>query len=342
MLARRIIYSFLFFCLLAGANLNLSASEAHLLDFKVGKYTVDSTYKYNARAIARVREAFASESICSVTVTAYSSPDGKYSRNRQLSSLRAASVNDFISSFVPSGVAVNTVLVAEDWDGVLRYFKRSSLEWKDEAIAILSSKEGDKKALLQDLWVGEAWDDLLKNCFPALRRVVVSIEKTAPAGAQEAGFDVASIVFNSGSSALTPSIADNSTGFSILRQLASGDSPTLYIYIKASPEGEEAANQALSIKRADRIKTRLISLGYTGEVITVYQGEDWEGLADMVRESSDMPDKDAVLDILADKSLDRAARKQALQKLSYGRTWLRLMNEEMTGLRKAVISPVKE
>lgn len=334
MLSRRLIRSFVFFCLLAGANLSLSASEAHILDFKVGKSTIDSSYKYNARAITRMRGAFGSDGISSVTVTAYSSPDGKYARNRQLASLRAASVNDLISSFVPSGVSVNTVLVAEDWDGVLRYFKRSSLEWKDEAIAILSSKEGDKKALLQDLWVGEAWDDLMKNCFPTLRRVVVSVEKIASADTQKADFNVASIIFKCGSCALT--------GSSNLSQLAGSGSPTLYIYIKASPEGEEAANQALSIKRAERIKAKLYSLGYAGDVITVYQGEDWEGLANAVRESTDMPDKDAVLDILANQSLDRAARKQALQKLSYGRTWLRLMSEEMAGLRKAVVSPEKE
>lgn len=342
MLRRRILFTFAFFCFMAGVNPNLRASETHILDFKVGKYTVDSTYKYNARAITRVREAFASGDIASVTVTAYSSPDGKYSRNRQLSSLRASSVTELITPYVPSGVALNTVLVAEDWDGVLRYFRRSNLEWKDEAIAILSSKDGDKKALLQDLWVGEAWEDLMKNCFPALRRVVVSVDKIAAASAQEAVFDAASIVFSSGSSALKQSVADNINGFSILGQLASGDYPTLYIYIKASPEGEEAANQALSLRRADRIKAKLSSLGYTGEVITVYQGEDWEGLANKVRKSSDMPDRDAVLDILANQSLDRAARKQALQKLSYGRTWLRLMNEEMAGLRKAVVSPAKE
>ena len=342
MLRRRILFTFAFFCFMAGVNTNLSASEAHILDFKVGKYTVDSTYKYNARAITRVREAFASGDIASVTVTAYSSPDGKYSRNRQLSSLRASSVTELITPYVPSGVALNTVLVAEDWDGVLRYFKRSNLEWKDEAIAILSSKDGDKKALLQDLWVGEAWEDLMKNCFPALRRVVVSVEKISHAGVPDPVFGAASIVFNSGSSALKQSVADNINGFSILRQLASGDYPTLYIYIKASPEGEEAANQALSLKRADRIKANLASLGYTGEVITVYQGEDWDGLARVVGESTDLPDKDAILDILADKSLDRTARKRALQALSYGNTWLRLMKEEMSGLRRAVVSPDKQ
>lgn len=206
---------------------------------------------------------------------------------------------------------------------------------------ILSSRSGDKKALLHDLWVGEAWEDLMKNCFPALRRVTVSVDKNATVDAPEAVSGAASIVFKSGSSALFASLANNSTEFSSLAQLAKSGNPTLYIYVKSSPEGEEASNEKLSLKRADRIKAKLLALGYSGEVIPVYEGEDWDGLATAVRESSDLPDKDAVLDILSDKSLDRASRKHALQKISYGRTWLRLMEEEMSGLRKAVVSPDK-
>lgn len=342
MFFRRLIYLFSVFCLMAGASTRLNASEAHIVDFRIGKYAIDSTYKYNARALGRVRESFDAGNIASVTLTAYSSPDGKISRNRQLAALRATSVKDCLSSLVSSDVVINSVVVAEDWDGVMRYFKRSSLEWKDEAIAILNNKDADRKALLQDLWVGEAWDDLLKNCFPYLRRVVVSIDKNAHAAIQKGDFVASTIVFDASSSALIQSVADNINGFANLRQLAKNSAPTLYIYVKASPEGEEAANETLSLRRAERIKARLLSLGYTGNVVSVYQGEDWEGLALKVMESTDMPDRDAVLDILADQTLDRAARKRALQKLSYGRTWLRLMNEEMTGLRKAVISPEKE
>lgn len=332
--ARRIISAIALFCLMAGANLNLSAAEAYILDFRIGKSTIDSSYKYNTRASARMLEAFASQSEPVITVTAFSSPDGKFSRNRQLAVLRAASVKDFIISNLssPERCTINTVVIPEDWEGVKRYLKRSSLEWKEDALAILDSKEGDKKALLQDLWVGEAWEDLLKNCFPALRRVSVSIEKPVTDAPVADSSDV-ELIFNCGSSALR-------NGDS-LKALAKSAAPTLYIYVKASPEGQAAANEKLSLKRAERVKAKLLALGYSGEVIPVYEGEDWEGLATVVRESSDVPDKEAVLDILADSSMDRDARKHALQALSYGRTWLRLMDQEMAGLRKATVTPDK-
>lgn len=333
---RRFIMSIACFCLFTGAPLILNASEAYQFAFGIGRSALDSTYKFNLRASARMHDAIASVDNHKVIITAYSSPDGKYSRNRQLAALRAASVKEYIISCCPASASVSyeTVLVAEDWEGVARYLRLSTLEWKDDALAILSSKDGDKKELLKDLWVGEAWDDLMKNCFPALRRVTVTLDKNSLPDAQDADSDDCEIVFKSGSSALvsTPGLGN----------LAKSGAQYLYIYIKASPEGEEDANRNLSLRRADRIKSRLISLGYKGEVVPVYLGEDWEGLARVVGESTDLPDKDAVLDILADSSMDRAARKRALQALSYGNTWVRLMKEEMSGLRRAVVSQDKQ
>lgn len=334
MLHCRLISSLLLFCLMSGANLNLRAAEAYNMAFRIGKSTIDSTYKYNARVSARMCEAFTSSTGSVITVTAYSSPDGKLSRNRQLAQLRAASVKDFILTHVsfPEQFTIKTVVVPEDWEGVKRYLKRSSFEWKDDALAILSAKDGDKKALLQDLWVGEAWEDLMKNCFPSLRRVTVSVENPTTEASAASSSDV-QLTFNAGSSTLRSG--------DLLKSLAHSTAPCLYIYIKASPEGQEEANRKLSLRRADRIKAKLLSFGYTGEVIPVYEGEDWEGLETAVRESLDLPDKEAVLDILADSSLDRTSRKRALQALSYGHTWLRLMEQEMSGLRKAIVTPDK-
>lgn len=324
MLLRRFISVFFAFCLLAGTGSPLFA-ESFQLSFRVGSFSVDTTYNSNARACTRVRGAL--EGSARVLVTSYSSPDGSLSRNRQLSRLRAASVREFVLSCSPSS-QVETVTVDEDWDGVLKYVKRSNKEWKQEAIDILTSTGTDKEALLKDLWVGEAWDDLLRNCFPTLRRVSVELVTDA---SEPVSSDYP-IVFSQSSSRVPGS------SLSYIKNMASAGASTLYIYIKASPEGTSEGNQALSLKRASRLDALLRQYGYSGEVKTKYLGEDWDGLAEAVKSASDMPDKDSVLDILEDSSLDRAARKKALQALSYGRTWLRLMDEEMSGLRRAVIS----
>lgn len=327
MSVKRLISVVTAFCLFASQFSAFSAESWQFL-FPVGKSSLDTLYSSNARAYARVCTAL-SGSAGKVTVTAYSSPDGKFSRNRQLARLRAASVQDFLSSVTSSEVSL--VIVEEDWEGVKAYLKRSNKEWKQEALDIISTSGGDKKALLQDLWVGEAWDDLMKNCFPALRRVSVSIENSASEG-PESPISGSAIVFNQSSSAIP------SSAVSELKKVAASDASTLYIYVYASPEGTEEGNIKLSNKRATRLEALLRQYGYSGAVSLKVRGEDWNGLLEAVKNASDLPDKEAVIDILQDTGLDRNARKAALQKLSYGKTWLRLMDTEMKGLRRAVIS----
>lgn len=328
----RFISVFLSAILLAGAHFSLSA-ESFNLAFRVGKSSVDTSFSSNMRAYARVKDALQSQLSGVITLTAYSSPDGKYSRNRQLARLRADSVVDFLSSNAgidPSSVVIK--YVDEDWEGVKSYLKRSIKEWKQDALDILNSSSGDKKALLQDLWVGEAWDDLLKHCFPALRRVSVEFKTTASAAKERESIGP-EVVFAQSSSRIPHAY------ISELKSLASAGHSTLYIYIKASPEGTLSGNDALSRKRAARIEALLRENGFSGAVSVQYRGEDWEGLLEAAKCATDLPDQVSVIEILQDDTLDRDSRKKALQALSYGNTWLRLMDKEMSGLRKATVSP---
>ena len=334
MTVKRLISVIASFCLLAGCEFGLSA-ESFELSFRIGKSDVDTTIYNNARARTRIESAilFLPQD-ARISVKAYSSPDGRLSRNRQLSLFRAASVRDFLLSMTSSldYSRIDLITVDEDWEGVKSYLRRSNKGWKQEALDIINATSGDKKALLQDLWVGEAWDDLMKNCFPSLRRVSVEIENSAPQ-VPEGHIDGPEVLFTQGGSRV-PSSACND-----LKVLASTAANTLYIYIKASPEGTSEGNEVLSLRRASRIEALLRQYGYTGEVSVEYRGEDWDGLLEAVKAATDMPDKESVIEILQDGTLDRASRKKALQALSYGKTWLRLMDTEMSGLRKAIVSP---
>ena len=331
MSVKRLISVFAAFCLLAGCEISLSA-ESFQLAFKVGKSSIDTTYIYNARACARMYGSVSSLSDAKITVTSYSSPDGKVSRNHQLARLRAASVQDYITQINPSlASSIDIIAVDEDWDGVKSYLKRSNKEWKKDALEIIDSSSDDKKALLQDLWVGEAWDDLLKNCFPSLRRVSVAVQMTDN---QRVGIsdNSSEIIFKQAGSRLPSNV------LSMLKDYANSGAETLYLNIKSSPEGTLDGNTLLSQKRAAAIEKALRQYGYSGSVSVQFGGEDWNGLLEAVKASTDMSDKESVIDILSDTTLDRDSRKKALQALSYGKTWLRLMDTEMKSLRKAVIS----
>ena len=335
MTVKRLISVFAAFCLLAGCELGLSA-ESFEIAFRVGKSSIDSTYLYNARACARIYEAVSSISSDSrIIVRSYSSPDGKLSRNRQLACLRGTSVQDLLYQINPSlSSSIDLITVDEDWEGVKSYLKRSNKEWKKDALDILSSSAGDKKALLQDLWVGEAWDDLLKNCFPSLRRVSVEVQR-AENQRVELPADCSEVIFSQGGSMVLAS------AFNHLKKLVQSAPDSLYISIKASPEGTLDGNSKLSSRRAANLESVLRKIGYNGFIKVEYGGEDWNGLLEAVKGSTDISDKESVIEILSDTSLDRDSRKKSLQALSYGKTWLRLMDTEMKGLRKAIISPNK-
>ena len=222
MTVTRLISLFTAFCLMAGSQFGLCA-ESFEIGFKLGKSSVDSSYKYNARACARMYDALQNPSVSHISINSYASPDGKLSRNRHLAYLRGISVQDFIlSNYAVDSSIVSINTVGEDWEGVKNYLKRSNKEWKQEALDIISSSSGDKKALLQDLWVGEAWDDLMKNCFPALRRVSVSIDYSAPGLQMQ--LDGPEIHFNQGSSVVP------SSAYAQLKVLAGAGHGTLYIF----------------------------------------------------------------------------------------------------------------
>ena len=327
-------------CLTALLSLPARAgvTEAHQLGFKVGSSKVDTLYNNNAGACARIKDVLEANPGTRISISSFSSPDGKTTRNRQLARQRAESAKETLLALIPGLDASQIVInkTEEDWTGVKKYLQRSKKEWKEEALRILDATEGDKKALLQDLWVGEAWEDLMKNCFPALRRVTIQLIE-APAASGNAAED-ALLHFGNASSSIRKGFLDNDNGLKNLQQLAISGAPDLYIHVKSSPEGNEASNERLGLKRGQSIENQLKKLGYTGQTHVIYDGEDWEGLAKAVEGATDLPDKQAVLDILSDTTLSRNSRKKALQGLSYGKTWLRLLDVEMGGLRSAVIT----
>ena len=166
----KLVKKFLFSLFLSLA-VGLLSLHAEVLDFafRVGQFRVDSSYKNNSRAILNISSATGH-----VDIYAYCSPDGSLSRNRQLAKLRAASVKELAQS-QNSSLTFNIYLVDEDWDGVASYLRHCKAEWAKDALEIVNNSEASsRKELLQELWVGEAWDHLMKYCFPSLRRVSAS------------------------------------------------------------------------------------------------------------------------------------------------------------------------
>ena len=299
--------------------------------FRIGKSGIDSTYHYNSRALSEISAALGSVE-APISIYAYSSPDGSLSRNRQLARQRAQSVKSFLESR-NSSYTYNIYIIDEDWEGVAAYLKHCKAEWSADALKIVESSEASKrKELLKELWVGEAWDHLMRCCFPSLRRVSVRFSTPAPESATETSALV-KLVFNNSSS--TPRI-DTRT-MQALKNLVNSGYSSVVITAFASPEGNESYNQQLSVRRAGKVMEILNSLGCKAVIQLSYGGMDWSGLEYQVMNSASVPERQQVLDVLRG-GYDNQTMKKKLQQIAYGRSWLHLMEYEMAPLRRVEIS----
>lgn len=299
------------------------------LAFPLGRTEVRQDYKGNADAFRLLDEAIADgASVSRIEVLGVSSPEGSFAGNRRLAGERAQQAVDFLkarfASLPDSLFAVKTQ--AEDWAGVERYLVSSDKSWKEEALRIVRGPAAKRKTLLQELWVGEAWDDLLVNAFPRMRRAEIQVFlKGDPAPGKR-------ILFRSGYRYFVESDPGNAEILQAVREkLQSGYSGPISLTGYSSPDGSAAANEKLALARAQQLKDYLVKeLAVPEERVAVENGGvDWAGFAATVKNSYYGAHKSRVLEILGDQDLSNTAKKRALIALQGGKTWAELKKSQM-------------
>ncbi len=342
------------------------ASDDVSFRYRSSKTEIESAVRPNADNLAKLDEILSGPRAASVTrieLRAASSPNGPTYLNKKLAHERAQGVIDFVSSKYPSVPASvwQVEEVAEDWNGVEAYFLRSKKAYKDEALQIVRGGAANREELLQDLYTGEAWDDLVKYCFPYLRTVKLHIvyDGEAPATQGSAtqtppdytrpdfGGQTGQVLqlvsnalyFERGGRVVKDSYMQNTSQWEKIRGgLADLGSDSVLVEAYASPEGTISGNNALTQRRVDAVKDMLSQkLGVPASQITLRaMGEDWRGLRDNVAATYQGKDRDEVLRIL-DSSLSEEVKKSALRRLDGGRTWQHLLDNEMKTLRRVTV-----
>lgn len=334
-------------------SISLSAQEGNhavreRVHFRFSRSAVDSTYRGNASSISRLDAAAAADGLQYVQVRVSSSPDGPEAVNARLARERASSVKAWLKERYPQipDSLVRTIIVPEDWDGVARYISRTAEPWKAEALTIISGNKADREARLKDLWVGEAWENLMKHSFPLLRRAEIQFVfgTSAPQDVEgqvlpEERPSVASpsgdVLFAVGKTALVRDFAANAAAIDAIVP----DSGKIYLDGGSSPEGKASYNNVLAKRRAESVRSALVAAGVADDRIVVRsEGEDWEGFRANVLNDYSGADRDEVLWILDDSSLGTEAKKSALRALDGGRTWRALIASHMSNLRRVRIS----
>ena len=304
--------------------------------YPVGKTEVNQDYRSNGKTVSTLDNVLGSgASVSRIEVISSSSPEGPYSVNKRLAGQRAFYAVEFLKQRYGVSDSLFVVkTVDEDWKGVAAYLRRSDKPWKDEALKIIEMAGKNRKAQLQDLWVGEAWDDLLKNAFPALRKTEVRVILAA----QEQERD--QILFRRGYRQLDLSEGNRSTLDAVKKKIAGGYTGEIKVVGYSSPDGSASANEKLSLARAQNVKDYIVNnLGYPPDKISVSSGGvDWEKFAATVEYSYFGEDKATVLEILRNQNLSSAQKKHALLSLDGGRTWQLLKGDQMLSLCSVVVT----
>ena len=342
---RRILV--LAFLLLVGSVSSYASSESLNLRFRFGKSETDVS------SLETLLSGEKASQIKSIVIKGCSSPDGPYWVNKDLAAKRASYIYNKVKEICPGldSTAIRVETVAEDWSGVEAWLRRCNKSYKDEAIKIVTS--GEKKSReekLQDLWAGEAWDDMMRSAFPALRCVKVSVEYEQPKASLEvteegspeivpADSNPVRILFPAGIRFIQANYANNAVQMQKLSEIVrSGKSLRIDSY--SSPEGDPVCNAALAKNRAECVRKWIVeNLGVPAEKISVVsRGEDWGGLLREVRDNYNGENSDVVVSTLSDEGLSNASKKASIRSLDAGATWRNLVREHMAGLRAVYIS----
>lgn len=122
--------------------------------------------------------------VAHIEISGYSSPEGSFTLNQQLSQQRAENMAKIICNLCPEmEKKLTTIGHGEDWDGMLKLLPNMPRKLYRDAIEKLCTEtpimEGREKKLME-LYGGRPYFYLEKNIFPQLRRIEVVVELANP------------------------------------------------------------------------------------------------------------------------------------------------------------------
>lgn len=149
------------------------------IEFMSGKSAILPTYKGNNAELSKINEAIqhvladSLSKINSITLIAYSSPEGSYTANERLSKARAEALKKYLSDTNNlKDITVRTQAIAEDWDALRKMVADSEYAWKEKALAIIDNEDtfDVKEKKLKVLLGGRPYKIMLNEWFPLLRK----------------------------------------------------------------------------------------------------------------------------------------------------------------------------
>lgn len=156
-----------------------SIIEKFAIYYKVDSIDINPTYLDNRRQMDHIIHYLnTSPRIDSITIYAWASPEGRYSRNKWLSRERAKAAKAFLLQQSPDSAKLNAGKIkisplAENWSGltemVEKKYHRNDREKVLDILYDASITDQARKVRLQKLDRGRSWRYLIDNYMPHLR-----------------------------------------------------------------------------------------------------------------------------------------------------------------------------
>lgn len=147
--------------------------------YKVDSIDINPNYLDNRRQMDHIIHYLeTSPRIDSITIYAWSSPEGRYSWNKYLSKERAKSAKKFLLRHSPDSAKLNAGKIhispiAENWQGLVRLVEENYVRAdREQVLDILYDQnitDQVRKTRLQKLDRGRSWRYLIDNYMPQLR-----------------------------------------------------------------------------------------------------------------------------------------------------------------------------
>ena len=156
------------------------------LDFAVGKTSVNPEFGRNAAELEKIRRMIdlvqddKDLTIKRIVIVGYASPEGSLAMNERLSEGRAKALRDYLQSRYPAipGSLYSIRFGGENWDDLVEAVQTSDMPDKQAVLDIIDrySIIGGREAKLMALKAGTPWRYMLREMFPSLRKVTVTVD----------------------------------------------------------------------------------------------------------------------------------------------------------------------
>lgn len=151
------------------ANIKFLINQANLRASELGSTSV----KDLSKILKEINDDQEGRMLNGIEVSAYASPDGRYSLNEKLAQKRQNVSADYMRKELKKlkmKADVDTKFTAEDWEGFQELISKSNLQDKDVILRVLSMYQDPEEREQQISNMSEVYTDIKEGILPELRR----------------------------------------------------------------------------------------------------------------------------------------------------------------------------